>query len=158
LLHVKNREYFFDHTSRDGTRYDSRRRSIYLPVVRNNLYDVFQLFDFPDPGVTSGDRTTTTVAPQALFLINSDLVYDLTRAMAARLTGRPGCDDAGRFRLLYESALGRPPTPSEADRSAAFVAAVGREAGGAVVGEHCLSAWQALCQVIVSSNEFFYVR
>ena len=49
LLKVKNRGYFFDHTSKDLTDYDSRRRSLYLPVVRNNVYDVFQLLDFPDP-------------------------------------------------------------------------------------------------------------
>ncbi len=45
LLEVKNRAYFFDHTSKDATSYDSPRRSVYLPIVRNHLYDVFQLFD-----------------------------------------------------------------------------------------------------------------
>ena len=55
LVHVKNREFFFDHTSKDTTKYDSRRRSLYLPVVRNHLYDVFELFDFHDPSVLSGD-------------------------------------------------------------------------------------------------------
>jgi hypothetical protein len=39
LLKVKNRGYFFDHTSKDLTDYTSRRRSLYLPVVRNNVYD-----------------------------------------------------------------------------------------------------------------------
>ncbi|HZZ82380.1 MAG TPA: PSD1 and planctomycete cytochrome C domain-containing protein, partial [Gemmataceae bacterium] len=63
LLHVPNRAYLFDHTSKDLTNYDSKRRSLYLPVIRNNVYDVFQLFDFPDPGFPSGDRATTTVAP-----------------------------------------------------------------------------------------------
>ena len=43
---VKNRDYFFDHTSKDVATYDSERRSVYLPVVRNHLYDVFQLFDY----------------------------------------------------------------------------------------------------------------
>ena len=47
MLEVKNRGYFFDHTSKDLTDYNSRRRSLYLPVVRNNVYDVFQLLDFP---------------------------------------------------------------------------------------------------------------
>ncbi len=160
LLHVKNREFFFDHTSKDKTRYDSRRRSIYLPVVRNNTYEVFQLFDFPDAGVTSGDRTTTTVAPQALFLINSDQVIDLTRTMARELLGRQDCDDAGRLRRLYETAVGRPPTEAETARASAFLARV--EAGVGTEGTkdegRRLSAWQALCQVLVSSNEFFYVR
>ena len=74
LAHVKNREHLFNHTSKDGTKYESRRRSLYLPLIRNHLYDVFQLFDFPDPAVSTGDRPTTTVGPQALFLMNSEWV------------------------------------------------------------------------------------
>ena len=68
MLHVKNREFLFDHTSKDNTDYSSLRRSVYLPVIRNNLYDFFQLFDFNDASVINGNRETTTVAPQALFL------------------------------------------------------------------------------------------
>ncbi|HEY2251057.1 MAG TPA: PSD1 and planctomycete cytochrome C domain-containing protein, partial [Planctomycetaceae bacterium] len=48
LLHVGNREYLFDHTSKDGTKYESPRRALYLPIIRNNLYDFYQLFDSPD--------------------------------------------------------------------------------------------------------------
>ena len=44
MLHVKNREFLFDHTSKDNTDYSSLRRSVYLPVISNNLYDFFQLF------------------------------------------------------------------------------------------------------------------
>ena len=55
-LHVKNREFFFDHTSKDTTKYDSPRRSIYLPVVRNHMYDVFDLFDYTDATVASGGK------------------------------------------------------------------------------------------------------
>ena len=160
LLHVKNRDYFFNHTSRDGTQYDSRRRSVYLPVVRNNTYDVFQLFDFPDASVASGDRTATTVAPQALFLLNSDQVFDLTRTMAVGLVGPPEGDDSGRVRRLYELAFGRPPTDAETARATAFLRRVEAEAGaeGTKDGERRLAAWQALCQVLVSSSEFLYIR
>src|SRR5213083_1388382 len=73
LAHVKNRDYLFDHTSKDKTTYVSNRRSIYLPVIRNNLYEVFQLFDAPDAAVPNGDRATTTVPTQALFFLNSEL-------------------------------------------------------------------------------------
>src|SRR5206468_1615394 len=74
LLHVANRGYLFDHTSKDATRYDTPRRSLYLPVIRNNLYDLHQLLDATDATVSSGDRPTTTVATQALLFMNSDLV------------------------------------------------------------------------------------
>ena len=42
--------------------YQSTRRSVYLPVLRSAVYDLFQAFDFPDPAVLNGDRATTTVA------------------------------------------------------------------------------------------------
>lgn len=64
LLKVKNRGYLFDHTSIDLSDYTSQRRSLYLPVIRNNLFDLFQLLDFPDPAVPSGDRAMTAVTPQ----------------------------------------------------------------------------------------------
>ena len=60
---LRNRQFVFDHTSIDHTRYDSVRRSVYLPVIRNNLYDLFRQFDFPDPTLPTGSRTTTVVAP-----------------------------------------------------------------------------------------------
>src|SRR5207253_10298862 len=101
LLHVKNREYLFDHTSKDTTSYDSRRRSLYLPVIRNHLYDVFPLFDFPDPAVPNGDRATTTVAPQALFLMNSAWVAQVCERLAGRLLDDAGADAAARVRRLY---------------------------------------------------------
>ncbi len=41
MLHVKNREFLFNHTSQDNTKYESRRRSLYLPVIRNHQYDMF---------------------------------------------------------------------------------------------------------------------
>ena len=74
LLKVKNRGYFFDHTSKDLTDYTSGRRSLYLPVVRNNLFDMFQLMDYPDAAIPSGDRSTTTIAPQALMMMNSEFI------------------------------------------------------------------------------------
>ncbi|GIT31362.1 MAG: hypothetical protein Ct9H300mP1_34080 [Planctomycetaceae bacterium] len=85
LLKLKNRAYFFDHTSKDLTTYDSRRRSIYLPVVRNHVYDMFQLLDFPDPAVTTGDRTSTVVASQALMMLNSKVVMAAADGLARRL-------------------------------------------------------------------------
>lgn len=165
LLTVKNRAYFFDHTSRDATAYDSRRRSVYLPVVRNHLYDMFELFDGTDASVTNGDRATTTVAPQALFMMNSDLVVQASR-LAARLLARAAVDDNGRIALLYETALGRLPSPAESERAARYLdrlhAALGAEAvsadADASVESLRLDTWQVLCQVVLASNEFVFIR
>jgi hypothetical protein len=162
LLTIKNRDYFFNHTSRDGTTYDSPRRSVYLPVVRNHLYEVFQLHDSADPSVTTGDRATTTVAPQALFMLNGELVVQAARDLATSLLGRRDLDDAGRIARLYEEAYGRPAEPGELRRATGYLERFTQRLQGeqSAINENSLrlGAWQALCQVILASNEFVFIR
>jgi cytochrome c553 len=159
LLHVENRGYLFDHTSKDGTRYDSRRRALYLPVIRNNVYDVFQLFDAPDFAVPSGDRATTTVASQALFMLNSELVADAADALAGELLAGPG-DDAARVGRLYARAYGRPPVGDEVGRSLELVRSLERAQSGGPPEPAVRSrrAWAGLCQVTMAASEFIYVK
>jgi cytochrome c553 len=160
LLHVKNRDYLFDHTSKDATRYDSRRRSLYLPVIRNHLYDVFQLFDSTDATVPNGDRATTTVAPQALFMMNSELVAQVSETLAARLLDAGDLDDSGRVQRLYAKAYGRGATKEETARALALVEDVEwvlREKEPDA-GKRRLQAWACLCQVTVAANEFIYIQ
>jgi hypothetical protein len=160
LSHVKNREFLFDHTSKDKTAYDSRRRSLYLPVVRNHLYDVFQLFDATDATVASGDRATTTVPTQALFMMNSPLVAEASDHLATRLLARADLDDAGRVRLLYRTAYGRPPTAREAERAKDAVAGFDEALRTAETdtGRRQARAWALFCHVILAANEFVTVN
>ena len=88
LLNTENRKHVFDHTSKDNTNYDAPRRSVYLPIVRNHLYDMFQLFDYTDASMVNGNRTTSTVAPQALFLMNADFVRESAQGLASRVARR----------------------------------------------------------------------
>ena len=60
--------------ARKPSLYESARRSVYLPVLRGALYEMYRTFDFPDPAVSNGDRAVTTVASQALFMMNGRLV------------------------------------------------------------------------------------
>jgi hypothetical protein len=160
LLHVKNRGYLFDHTSKDTTSYDSKRRSVYLPVIRNNVYGLFQLFDFPDPAVPNGDRATTTVAPQALFLLNSNWLMKLCDAMADRVFTDANFDDAGRVRHLYLLAYGREPTAKETDRALGLIHQVEKTLQNAEMNpeQRRRAAWSSCCQVLVAANEFIYVQ
>ena len=156
LLKLKNRDYFFDHTSKDLTTYDSPRRSLYLPVVRNNVFEMFQLLDFPDPTVSSSSRNSTVVAPQALLMMNSDFVMQSSDALARRiLQAHP--DNPERLRMLYLLAYGREPTPTEQQADLAFVAAAMQMASSSP-DTALTSSWAALCQVIVAANEFVYLK
>lgn len=150
-LHVKNREFFFDHTSKDTTRYDFNRRSIYLPVVRNNLYDLFQLFDYPDPSVASSERVTSTIASQALLMLNSDFTIQAAESLATRLLTQFPDDDLSRLSSLYQQAFSREPTESERQRDLKFLSHAQNSA------DH-RQAWILICQAALVSNEFLHTR
>ncbi|GAA5504962.1 DUF1553 domain-containing protein [Novipirellula caenicola] len=158
IMQYKNREYVFNHTSQDNSKYDSTRRSIYVPVIRNHLYDMFQLFDYSDASVLTGDRNTSTIAPQALFLMNSDLVAELTLSFADRLL-KTQPDVQQRIHRLYLETFGRTATAAESSDAANFLnqfRALQQDSSGDTDPERL--AWQALCQAIVSSSEFVYLR
>lgn len=84
-------------------------RSVYLPVVRDRLPDVLDLFDFAEPSLVTGARETTNVPLQALYLMNSEFV----RARAAGLAKRAGDDPELAFRLCFSREI------SEAERALA---------------------------------------
>jgi hypothetical protein len=151
---LRNRQFVFDHTSIDHTKYDSPRRAVYLPVVRNNLYTLFEQFDFPDPTMPTGNRNATVVAPQALVMLNSELVMDSADAMADWLV-ETSMDDADRVRLAYARALGRIPTDIETQRAVAFV---DEFTSASDASTETRRAWSLLCQSLLASNEFIYVR
>jgi len=157
LLHVKNREFLFDHTSRDTTSYDSTRRSIYLPVIRNHLYDFYQLFDYSDASLPVGDRPTTTTAPQSLFFVNSDLVLQASTALATESFADSPQVDGQRLAVAYERVLGRPCTEKEVAQATSFIEAFAADFGADAV-EGRRQAWVAFCQTLFCSNEFVYLR
>ena len=154
LLTLRNRAYFFDHTSIDKTTYDSPRRSIYLPIVRNNVYSIFQLLDFPDPAVSTGDRPETVVASQALLMLNSELVMNAAAKLAARLLDETDQDD-DRLRQLYLLAFGRPVTDAERNADLRLLQTLMSEVDS---GGRRQKAWATLCHIILASNEFLYLR
>ncbi|MBC7856406.1 MAG: DUF1553 domain-containing protein, partial [Pirellulaceae bacterium] len=159
LLKIKNRGYFFDHTSKDLTDYTSRRRSLYLPVVRNNVYDVFALLDYPDAAIPSGDRTTTTVPTQALLMLNSDLVMQSAAALAERLLSEPGSDE-DRLRKLSVIAYGRESSAAEVAGNVEFLQSLEKSLTASVPDEKArkLKAWGVLCHTVMAANEFLYVE
>jgi hypothetical protein len=159
LLQGSNRAYVLGYPNSSYNGYDSDRRSVYLPVIRSDVYQVFQAFDFADPSVPSGQREVTTVAPQALFMMNAKLLLEQTRHMAALLLAQPQ-GDAERIRLAYERALGRPPSDQETVRMLAFLQRVETipEIRRLESGERRQRAWQSVCRVLLASNEFLHVE
>ncbi len=160
MLHVANREFLFNHTSKDETRYDSTRRSVYLPVIRNHQYDGFSLFDCTDAAVPNGDRATSTVASQALFMMNSELLLSAAEALAKNLLSQATSDSTARIQLLYQRCLGRPATAEEVAQLEQVSQSLPSQllAEGAAEADLQTAVWSVICQCVLASNEFVYVR
>jgi hypothetical protein len=121
---------------------------------------VFHAFDFAEPSVANGGRASTTVAPQALFMMNSTVVAAESRHLAATLLAEVPADDAARVCILYARALGRPPSAAELSRALEFVVKIEASAAWQALepAERRLRAWQSFCRVVMSSSEFIYVE
>lgn len=145
LMTVKNRTYANGGNApknvTNNLGYDSTRRTIYLPVIRTALHDFAATFDYPDPGMLIGRRNETTVVQQALFLMNSPFVGEQAEALARQLLARPG-DDRDRLRAAWQLVYGREPDGAELESALEFLA----------------ESWPKLCHMLLSSNDFLYVR
>jgi mono/diheme cytochrome c family protein len=139
--------------------YEVNLRSIYLPVIRSGLYSVFQAFDFADPSTSNGQRVPTTVAPQALFMMNDSLALRTSAAWAKKVLARADLDDAGRVALAYETAYGRPPRPEETTRALDYLSRFDDllTSKGVKDADRPVQAWQALTQAIFSASEFISI-
>jgi cytochrome c553 len=131
----------------------SKRRTVYLPLRRSNLPSLFTQFDFGDATTSNETRTQTNVAPQALFMMNSQFVAERTRSMAQKLL-RTERDDARRVERAWFAVLGRRPEPKEAKEALRYIDEfpTGGDDGGR------LRAWASWCRTLVASNDFIYVH
>ena len=149
-LPLRNRQFVFNHTSEDHTTYESLRRALYLPVIRNNLYPLVEQFDFPDPTMPTGSRHETVIAPQALVLLNDPLILDSASAMAESLVEQDQ-DETEAIQALYLQTLGRHPTTEELQRDAMLLANL-----FAQTTKH--ESWMLYCQSLLASNGFLYLK
>ena len=117
---------------------DYVRRSVYLYVKRSFRLPMFETFDSPDAAASCARRDSSTVAPQALALMNSEFTQRQAERFAARLKG----DSATQVDLAWRLALGRAPLPDERTRAIQYV----QRAGLA-----------KLCLLLFNMSEFLYV-
>jgi hypothetical protein len=153
ILKYKDRQYVANTSKGGDVDYDKPVRAVYIPVVRSSMYAMFTAFDLPDPAVSNGDRDSSVVAPQALFMMNGSVMLQHSKIMAEGLLGRSDLDDAGRVREAYERALSRPATGLAVDQALSFVAKM----EAAWKGDR-VRAWQSFCKSLLGSNEFIYIN
>jgi hypothetical protein len=135
-------------------RQESLKRSVYLPVVRNELPDLLTAFDFADPDRVVGRRSETNVPAQALLLLNHPLMQQMSKRVAERMLNH-GEDDLTRLTTLYQLLFQRNPRPEEVQRDRAFLAATIAESDRA--SDALTIAWAQLCHALLASTEFRYL-
>jgi hypothetical protein len=96
-------------------------RSVYLPLLRGVTPHTLEVFDPVDQTLVTGQRDTTTVPSQALFLLNSPFVRKQALTFAERILKDKDASDSDRIRTAYRLAFGRAPTDKEIDRAKAFI-------------------------------------
>lgn len=135
-------------------RIDNPRRTVYFKVSRNG--DVFatdeflRRFDFPLMRATIDKRPTSIVPQQFLFLLNSQFMTDRARALSARLA-QDSASDEQRIRQAYEMLYQRPASAEEVEIGLSFLQELGETPQG-------LTAWQQYAQILLSANEFMYLK
>ncbi len=137
----------------------SRRRSIYFTVKRSRLVGSMVAFDLPEPLVSQAARPTTTVAPQALFLMNGPQVRDWAKAFARSLALEhpEGSDVAAPISLGFRRAVGRAPTLDELRETSDFVRAQWKSYEAQGKSDARALAVADFCQVLFGLNEFAYI-
>jgi len=99
----------------------SKRRTVYGLIDRQELSDMFHLFDFANPESHSPQRINTTVPQQALFAMNHPFVVTQARRVAHNSEGRGPDSLERRIHRVYQRIYGRPATPEEVRQGLQFV-------------------------------------
>jgi hypothetical protein len=97
---------------------ETQRRSVYTFVRRNTRYPMFEVFDMPDTHESCPRRNTTITAPQALELLNNELVLDWSKSLAGKVLNDGGLTPEAQVDRAYRLTFSR--TPTEAERKTAL--------------------------------------
>ena len=119
------------------------RRSVYVFSKRSIPLPMLEVFDKPDSVGSCARRNRSTIAPQALILMNNSFVLMEAKKFADRLRKEAGADPNEQVDLAFQLALGRKPTPNEKQDSVAF-------ARGAELAD--------FAQVMFNLNEFAFIQ
>jgi mono/diheme cytochrome c family protein len=144
------------------------RRSVYVQVRRSRPLAVLDTFDMPRMDPNCDARATSTVAPQALMLMNNGFVVSESEALAARVIREAGDGIENQVRRAWKLTYCRDPNSEELGEAAAFLseqieymqAAASEKKNKQPAGKPSpkLQALASFCQTLLGSNEFLYVE
>lgn len=135
----------------------STHRSVYLPLLRTLTPRSLEVFDFAEQGLVTGSRDNTTVATQALYLLNDPFVRQQAQGLAKRVQ-QTKLDDTGRLHLAFRLTLARPATDKELTRADRYLKEYEDVATMEGLKDARGAAWASFCQALLASAEFRYAR
>ena len=131
-----------------GYSFSSNKRSIYYPVFRNTLPEIMQVFDFADPNMVTGKRTTSSVPTQALYMLNNPFVRDESKRSAERLIKEKILNKPIEIGMAYRRVLSRNPTDKEKQILYNFLE----------LENESIEAWTTIFHSLFSSFEFRHIN
>jgi hypothetical protein len=121
---------------------EHNRRSIYLQMKRSLTLPMLQIFDAPDTASSCPRRETSTVAPQALALMNSEFMATQSERFAARIRKQAGDDPDASVETGWRLAFGRTPNAEERPIALDYLRR---------------NSLPLLCRLMLNMSEFVYV-
>jgi hypothetical protein len=136
----------------------SGRRSVYIPIIRDNVPEALELFDFAEPSLVTGSRDGTSVPSQALYLMNNPQVIRLADSFAEKIA-RKANTDTEKVNEAFKMAFGRAATDAETKAAKLFIEKFtnAETRSGKRKAEIDKAAWSAFAQALFSAAEFRYL-
>ncbi|MSQ93651.1 MAG: DUF1553 domain-containing protein [Gemmataceae bacterium] len=128
---------------------NTARRSLYVQTARWDRSTFATLFDAANPDTSDEKRNVSTVAPQALFLLNHDFTVTQAKELAKRLTREVPTDETARIQRAYQLLFARPAHADEVKICQQILAQAGKQ--------RAERAWLNLAHVLLCSNEFVFL-
>ena len=134
--------------SREGM---AKTRSMFEKLDRNKIPEMFDVFDYPNPGLVSGNRNASTVPTQALFMMNNGFVLKEATVAADNILALKSLEDEQRLVLAYLTCLGREPSDAEKTLALAYL-------NGNIDDSDAKEAWSGIIHGLFGCIDFRYLN
>jgi hypothetical protein len=143
-------------------RTDFNCRSVYLPVIRNDLPELFDVFDFANPHMSTGERPKTTVPTQGLFMLNDSMVMAAADATARRILAETSSQPVdARIDRMYQLIVGGLPTDNERQALRSYLEQTSarlKSSAGNANDESDVRAFALACHALFASARFQFIE
>lgn len=136
-----------------GYKFDTNRRSVYVPAFRNSMLDLFEVFDMANPNLVVGNRNSSTLPTQALFLMNSPFVIEQSKHATKKFLSEANGDNSTLIQQAYLRVLNRLPSDQETQLAIDYLNSYSEDSSP---DKH--QAWAGIFHSLFASLEFRYIN